>query len=211
MTDKERETEESENSDLCEDSENQPTEVILDTIQDFLKELDLQVDRIEEKQTKLDNDICDQDGVLDSQKNIKVDTGENSSQIAINEKKMSDLANEVEFLKGLVLNQNLQIDNLRRENRSMRNVLFHNVAESPSQKGSTKKFGGMIVSVLRSTQFDNPQNLVFERVHHIGPYNSTAKSPRPIVAKLLSYKDTERALQHNKSLVKGEGKPFITL
>ena len=95
------------------------------------------MDRIVENQTLLDNDICGQDGVLDTQKIIKVDIGENSSQIAIYEKKLSDLATEVDLLKGMVLKQNLQIDNLRRENddlrnRSMRNnVLFHNVAESP--------------------------------------------------------------------------------
>ena len=87
---------------------------------------------------------------------------------------------------------------------------FTMLPNHPPQKDFTENAAAVTVSVLRSTKFDNPQNLVFEQVHRICPYNSTAKSPRPIGAKMLSYKDTERVLQHNKLLVKGEGKPFIT-
>ncbi len=66
------------------------------------------------------------------------------------------------------------------------------------------------MEVLSSTKMKAADGIHFERVHRIGAFNPQSKTPRPIVAKPLSYKDTQRILSHGRSLPHGPGNPFFT-
>jgi len=149
--------------------------------------------------------------INDSVKLVEFDCGQNAGQLATHEKKFKDMESEILLLKNLVLKQHNQIGSLQSEvedlrNRSMRsNILLHGIPESARENVEE-----VLIKELAKSGLANTSSLVFERVHRIGPYNAAAKKPRSIVAKLLSYKDTERILNHARTLPRGSGNPFIT-
>jgi len=187
--------------------------VTLADISAKLEQLDLKVDHIQEKQDKIDHDLCESGGLHEKLSNLDSDTGENTAMFKIQNKQFLELKREVVQLKALVSKQNQQISSLQRDNdelknRNMRNnILIHKIPESKSE---TENCESTAVDFLKSTGMANTGKLVFERVHRIGPYSAHSKNPRPIVAKLLSSKDTNLILQHSRSLPKDETKPYIT-
>ena len=86
--------------------EAQHTEpVSLETIQEYLKTLNLKVDRIEQKQERLDTQICGNGGLQESLKNVASDTGENSGLLATHIRHCENLQTDIHMLKSLVLKQ----------------------------------------------------------------------------------------------------------
>ena len=52
--------------------------VSFEAIQEYLKTLNFKVDRTEQKEERLDNQMCGNKGLQESLKNVASDTGENS-------------------------------------------------------------------------------------------------------------------------------------
>ncbi len=75
------------------------------------------------------------------------------------------------------------------------NVIFHNVAESRGENCEEKVHG-----ILKSKSFEGV--IEIETIHRIGKYIPTASHPRPIVAKLSSYKQCTTLLQFQSALPK---------
>lgn len=192
--------------------------ITLSSIQASIDLLITKVDNIGHKQEVLDQDISGTNGLKCELHRVAVDTGENSSSLAIQSNQSSDLKSEVDLLKAVVIKQSQQIAHLYAENddlrnRSMKNnVLFHNLYELQGSNGS-ENAEQTVMRFLQNTKMPDVEGLVFERVHRLGQYKAGAKVPRPIIARLLSSKDTERILFHARSLPKGvDGKlyPRIT-
>jgi len=186
----------------------------LSGIQVSLDQLILQVDRIEKRQEKLDQDISGNEGLKQELHGVAKDTGENSSSLTIQSNEIKDLRKEMDLLKALVIKQGQQLAHLQAENddlknRSMRNnVIFHNLHEL---SGSNETPEDTVKRFLQNTKMPGIESLVFERVHRLGTFQANAKYPRPIVARLLSSKDTERVLSHGRTLRKGDDQvPRIT-
>ena len=191
------------------DSQNQ--ESLLVEIMRKLEVLSQKVDRIERNQGSVDNAITGNDGVLSKLSDLQEVTGDITGQIASHDKDLEELKSEVGLMKQLALKQNQVIENLKHEcedlcNRSMRNnVLFHNIPEGGNGEPEAK-----VLEMLRKTKMSECDTISFERVHRLGQVQPKAKSPRPIVAKLLSCKDVQKLITHGKSLPKGVGLPYIT-
>ena len=188
----------------------------LSGIQDSLNKLILQVDRIEKKQEKLDLDISGTEGLKHELVGVAKDTGENSCSIALHNNEIKELRRDMDMLKALVIKQGQQLAHLQAENdelknRSMRNnVIFHNLHEL-NQNGPNDTPEATVKRFLKNTQMSNVDSLVFERVHRLGTYQADAKYPRPIVARFISSKDTERVLSHGRTLRKNDDQgPRIT-
>ena len=186
-------------------------EITLKDINTSLKDLTAKVGVIELNQNKLDQALAGTGGIQEKLLNLDSDTGENTALIKIQDKHYLELKSEVDQLKALVSKQSqqistLQLDNDELRNRSMRsNVLLHNIKEYVNENCENT-----IVTRLNKSGMVQTNTLVFERVHRIGLFNTKAKTPRPIVAKLISSKDTERILQHGKTLPKEKGELRIT-
>lgn len=187
-------------------SVNNASDITLASINATLELINSKVDRIELAQNKLDNEIRGE--IQEQMSDIQRDIGENSGLIASANYQYRELKQEVDMLKAVVLKQSLQITHLQSENddlknRSMRNnVLFHNLYELPDK--SQEHPEQTVIRFLQNTKMLDVGNLVFERVHRIGQFDPKAKYPRPIVAKLLSSKDTDRVLAHGKTLPRGD-------
>lgn len=142
---------------------------------------------------------------------VEQESGENASDIATQSREIQDLKEEVLLLRNLVLKQNNKIHSLNTEvddlrSRSMSsNVLLHGIPEH-----SRENTEEVLMKVLTTTKMNAAEGVHFERVHRIGAFNPQSKTPRPIVAKPLSYKDTQRILNHGRSLPRGPGNPFFT-
>jgi uncharacterized protein YgiM (DUF1202 family) len=200
-----------EDSNGCQPKQGEAIEssITLSSIQDSINLLITKVDNIGHKQELLDQDISGTNGLKHELHSVAVDTGENSSSLAIQSNQFSDLKSEVDLLKSLVIKQSQQIAHLHAENddlrnRSMRNnVLFHNLYELNGSNGP-ENAEQTVIRFLQNTKMPNVKDLVFERVHRLGQYKAGAKAPRLIVARFLSSKDTEQVLFHAKSLPRGE-------
>lgn len=189
----------------------------LASIETTLHNLVKTVDSVAAKQEKLEKDITGFRALNDQVSTIARDSDENTSQLATQTRDISDLKEEVATLKALVQKQSIQISHLQDENeelknRSMRNnVLFHGLFELKTN--STEDPEATVRRFLTNTKMPGETELVFERVHRLGQYDPKAKTPRPIVARLISSKDTDRILAHGKTLPKStaeDPKPRIT-
>lgn len=113
----------------------------------------------------------------------------------------NNLRSDVDMLKALVVKQSNEIGELKRglsdlQTRSMEeNVIFHNVAESRGENCEEKVRG-----ILKSKSFGGV--IEIEKIHRIGKYIPSASHPRPIVAKLGSYKQCTSLLQFQSTLPK---------
>ena len=167
--------------------------------------------RIELQQKALDIKITGEYGLQTKLQEVQEETGENSCALSRLERENLDYKEEHTLLKRLVIKQTQEITQLRSEiddlkSRSMRNnVIFHNVEERGHEICEKT-----ILETLNKNKFGNSDPIKFERVHRLGPYNPHRKSPRPIVARTLDYKDTERILDFGRKLPRTQNGLRIT-
>lgn len=185
------------------------SDITLGSIKTMLEEINDKVDRIELAQNKLDTEHSESRGDIQEQLfNLSKDLGENTGLVASSNYQLKELKKDVDMLKAIVMKQSLHIKHLQDENdelknRSMQNnVLFHNLCEIKDKNLENAEL--TVLRFLQNTKMQGVQHIVFERVHRIGQYNPNAQYPRPIVAKLLSFKDAEKILAHGRSLPKGD-------
>ena len=108
------------------------------------------------------------------------------------------MKNEMKLIQAVVIRKDKEIEELRakmidQKARDMQNnILLHNISEQPNEDCESL-FRNFLWSDLQM-ETGKVSALKIERAHRVG-VQRTNKSPRPIVARFLSYKEKEMVLQ----------------
>ena len=119
-------------------------------------------------------------------------------------KETSDLKNENQIIKEKhhVEMKEVRDKTIDLEDRSRRdNLVFYGIDESSGEDCEKLVIEKIFINsgLFKKEEIDESVN-IFERVHRLGPKKRDQERPRPIIAKLGSFKDKERILQRSYKL-----------
>ena len=151
-----------------------------------------------EKKDKALADLNQQVGFLKSE----VSNLQKSCNFLSNE--TSDLKNESKNLKEKHQNELKEVRDktVDLEDRSRRdNLVFYGIEETNGEDCEQVVIDNILIKsgMFMKEEVDKSVN-IFERVHRLGPKKRDQQRPRPIIAKLGSYKDKEKILQRSYKL-----------
>ena len=119
-------------------------------------------------------------------------------------KETSDLKNENQIIKEKHQDELKEVreKTVDLEDRSRRdNLVFYGIDESIGEDCEQVVIDNVLLKsgLFKKEEVDQSVN-IFERVHRLGPKKRDQQRPRPIIAKLGSFKDKERILQRSFKL-----------
>ena len=152
---------------------------------------------LSQKITQLDKEITGRHGMAARLEELEAQMADLVNDLCKVKATNRDLRDQLQLLQSVVIKKDCQIDPLKKElvdqkGRSMRNnLLLHGVAETRGEDCPVifRDYIG------KGTDLTPNQvgSFVIERAHRIGPTRDS-KNPRPIVAKLLSFRDKQTIL-----------------
>ena len=182
----------------------------LDKIEAHLSVVSASLVSIEEKVSRLDEDVQD---LKQKTNRVEKKASELEESIQFNEDDISDLKKESKESK-------FEINDLRKqllylETYSRReNVKFFGIDEvvlASEVDSPTEDTRDLVFKFLgNKLRIENPRGRIeFQRVHRLGKPNNSSDKPRPIIARFLRYSDKEMVMdQARKELKRQEDKQF---
>lgn len=163
-----------------------------------------------EKLELLDEKVDGRHGIIARLEELEAQFADMTNDYCEIKAENKEIKKEVKLLKAIVIKKDKQIEDLKDsvvdlKSRSMRsNLLMHNI---PEQKDENCE--NVFKQCLQQKTDLDPQsirNMTVERVHRVGPPRE-GRTPRPLVAKFLCFKDKETVLAAWRRKSKLNGRP----
>ncbi|KAI8499875.1 hypothetical protein Bbelb_221920 [Branchiostoma belcheri] len=151
---------------------------------------------MESTHKRMDNIIREVQEIKDSLQYSQKEIDENKINLLRHVQKVEDIDTEITLLKKDITVNDTKVDYL--ENQSRRNnILIDGVADTKDEtwEQCEQKVRELVKEKLKL----DPKQIEIERAHRNGRFNDGGR-PRPIVAKLLRYKDRDQIMKRAKYL-----------
>ena len=196
---------------LDEECETDEIHSVLEMAEGVLPKLDMVLRKLEVMESKLDSlesFVRNVDAKVNAL-NTKVETLESkitgaAKSIEELDKGMAFLNSDVERLKKLekdcsALRQEILYMGVYQRRENLR---FYGIEEDPEGAEDTRQV--LTDFLMSELGIDDANEIEFQRIHRIGPFNQEASKPRQIIARFLRYPDRERVMSNARRL-KGKG------
>lgn len=196
---------------LDEECETDEIHSVLEMPEGVLPKLDMVLRKLEVMESKLDSlesFVRNVDAKVNAL-NTKVETLESkitgaAKSIEELDKGMAFLNSDVERLKKLeqdcsALRQEILYMGVYQRRENLR---FYGIEEDPEGAEDTRQV--LTDFLMSELGIDDANEIEFQRIHRIGPFNQEASKPRQIIARFLRYPDRERVMSNARRL-KGKG------